>query len=98
MKLSLIGLTLLFTWSASTQAFAGNCDALVVVGLKDEAEVAAGSGVKVVISAANSDLLRERLAEIDADRLNAVVSFGIAGALDECFSSNAVSLGTLGRN
>jgi adenosylhomocysteine nucleosidase len=83
MKLSWIGLTLLFVGSASTQAYAGKCDVLVVVGLKDEAEVAAGPGVTVVISAANSDLLRERLAEIDASRLNAVVSFGIAGALDE---------------
>jgi hopanoid-associated phosphorylase len=83
MKLSWIGLTLLCAWCGSTEGHAGNCDVLVVVGLKDEAEVAAGSGVKVVISAANSGLLRERLAEIDADRLSAVVSFGIAGGLDE---------------
>jgi hopanoid-associated phosphorylase len=56
---------------------------LVVVGLKDEAEVAAGWDVKVVTSAANAKLLRERLAEVDVTRLSAVVSFGIAGALDE---------------
>ena len=83
MKLPLISLVVLLAWSVSAHAYADGCEVLAVVGLKDEAEVAAGPGVKVVISAANARLLRERLAEVDVTRLNGVVSFGIAGALDE---------------
>ena len=79
----MISLALIFAWSVSAQAYTGGCEVLVVVGLKDEAAIAAGRDVKVVISAANANLLRERLAEVDVTRLNAVVSFGIAGALDE---------------
>ena len=83
MRFPLISLALMFAWSVSAQAHAGGCEVLVVVGLKDEAEIATGQDVKVVISAASANLLRERLAEVDVTRLNAVVSFGIAGALDE---------------
>jgi hopanoid-associated phosphorylase len=83
MRLSLIGLAILLASSVPVRAHAGGCEVLVVVGLEYEAEVAAGPDVKVVISAANADLLRKRLANVDVTRLNAVVSFGIAGALDE---------------
>ena len=83
MRPSWIGLALMFALSVSAQARAGGCEVLVVVGLKDEAEIAAGPDVRVVVSAANANLLRERLAGVDVARLSGVVSFGIAGALDE---------------
>lgn len=79
----LIVLALLLVWSVPPHAYAGGCEVLAVVGLYDEAMAAAGPEVKVVISAANANLLRERLAEVDGTGLKAVVSFGIAGALDE---------------
>lgn len=83
MTASSIGLALVLAWGVSAQAHAAGCEVLVVVGLADEAEIAAGPDAEVVVSAANANLLRERLAEVDATRLDAVVSFGIAGALDE---------------
>ena len=83
LRFSWITLALMFAWCVSAQANTGGCEVLVVVGLADEAEIAAGQDVKVVISAANADLLRERLAEVDVTRLSAVVSFGIAVAVGE---------------
>lgn len=68
---------------ASAQARPDACQVLVVVGLEDEARIAAGPGVRIVVSAGNADLLRERLRAIEPEGLAAVVSFGIAGGLDE---------------
>ncbi len=90
----MISLVLLLAWSVSAQSYADSCQVLVVVGLKDEAEVAAAPGVKIVISAANAHLLRARLAEVDVTRLNAVVSFGIAGALDEALEVGDLRVAT----
>lgn len=78
-----IVLALGYIAGAAAPVYADDCQLLAVVGLKDEADVAAGPGVMVVVSAANAGLLHERLAAIDATRLSGVVSFGISGALDE---------------
>ncbi len=55
---------------------------LVVTGLNREAGIAAGPGLMVVAGGGATDALRARLATIDPDTISAVVSFGIAGALD----------------
>jgi hopanoid-associated phosphorylase len=54
---------------------------LVVTGMQTEAAIAAGPGVTVVCSAARPGTLRARLADQQAD-FAAVMSFGVAGALD----------------
>ena len=56
-------------------------DVLFVVGMEDEARVAAGPGAQVVVSGANPAHLRELLQRVDRSRIRAVVSFGVAGAL-----------------
>jgi len=57
------GLAVLLASIVSEQARAGGGEVLVVVGLKDEAVVAAGPDVKVVTSAANARLLQPRCAQ-----------------------------------
>jgi adenosylhomocysteine nucleosidase len=78
-----IALLLLSVCLAPARASTRGCEILAVVGLADEAAVAAGPGVQVVISAADARLLRERLGRVDVRGLAAVVSFGIAGGLDD---------------
>ncbi len=67
---------------------------LVVVGLSDEAKVAQGAGVEVVLSAANGRLLRERLKAYDHTKVSAVVSFGISGGLDPALQPGDLTLPT----
>lgn len=55
---------------------------LVVTGLNREAGIAAGPGLIVVAGGGATATLRARLATIDPRTISAVVSFGIAGALD----------------
>lgn len=55
---------------------------LVVTGLNREAGIAAGPGLLVVAGGGATDALPARLATIDPRTISAVVSFGIAGALD----------------
>ncbi|MBV8972117.1 MAG: hypothetical protein JO290_07480, partial [Sphingomonadaceae bacterium] len=55
---------------------------LVVCGLKAEAAIAAGPGVRVIVGGGLSDALHARLAAaLGEGRPDAVLSFGVAGAL-----------------
>ena len=67
---------------------------LVVVGLNDEAKIAQGPGVEVVLSAANGRLLRDRLKAYDRTKVRAVVSFGISGGLDPALQPGDLTLPT----
>jgi len=55
---------------------------LVITGMKREAACVAGEGVIAVCSGANVAKLRADLDRLQEDRFSAVVSFGLAGALD----------------
>lgn len=97
---SWLALALVLAGSVPARAGTSGCRVLAVVGLADEARVAAGPGVEVVVSAADAGLLEERLDRVDPTELAAVVSFGIAGALDEtlrvgdlCVATQVVSGG-----
>lgn len=64
---------------------------LVVVGLKREAAIAAGEGVVAVCGGGRSDLLRARIAAAMAEHgPGAVLSFGVAGALQPGLEAGAV--------
>ncbi len=63
---------------------------LFVVGMQDEARVAAGPGAVVVVSGANPAHLRALLARVDPSSVRAVVSFGVAGALFPSLHPGAV--------
>ena len=67
---------------------------LVVTGLRREAKLASGDGRLVVTGGGRSDLLRARLREIDPESLRAVISFGVAGALDPALAVGDVVLAT----
>lgn len=55
---------------------------LIVTGLNREAKIAAGPGLLVVAGGGATGALRARLDAIHPESIAAVVSFGIAGALD----------------
>jgi hopanoid-associated phosphorylase len=55
---------------------------LVVTGLNKEARIAAGPGITAIAGGGSPSGLRRRLDGTDPASLGAVVSFGIAGALD----------------
>jgi adenosylhomocysteine nucleosidase len=57
-------------------------DRLVVCGLSAESRIAAGPGIRVIAGGGNSTLLAAKLAALDPAGLEAVISFGVAGALD----------------
>jgi nucleoside phosphorylase len=65
---------------------------LVVVGMKDEADIAEGPGVTVVIGAGSPELLRSRLKEYDRTKVRAVISFGISGGLDPALKPGDLTL------
>lgn len=67
---------------------------LVVVGMADERAIAAGEGIEVVVGSANANVLRERLARVDAAACGAVYSFGVAGALDVALKPAELLLST----
>ena len=61
---------------------------LVVCGLKAEAAIAAGEGVRTIVGGGRADVLRERLqAALDEERPDGVLSFGVAGALSTDLST-----------
>ena len=64
-------------------------DVVVVTGLATEARIAAGPGVRVVVAGARTAHLESRLAQEIARGARAVMSFGIAGGLDERLSCGA---------
>jgi adenosylhomocysteine nucleosidase len=66
---------------------------LVIVGMGAEAKIAAGQGAIVVSSAGDAALLHSRLAGIGHDQVRAVISFGIAGALDPALQSGDALVG-----
>lgn len=55
---------------------------LVVTGMKQEAACAAGDGVVTICSGADVARLRAELSKLRNARFSAIVSFGLAGALD----------------
>lgn len=56
--------------------------ALLICGLAREGKLAAGPDVAVIPSGGSRAALEKRLAELDPARFGAVLSFGLAGALD----------------
>jgi adenosylhomocysteine nucleosidase len=75
-------LAVLGLWLAPFVARAAQLPVLVIVGMDSEAKIAAGPGALVISSAGNGPLLRSRLKGITHDKVRAVISFGIAGALE----------------
>ena len=67
---------------------------LVVCGLLREARCAAGPGITAITSGGRRAVLENRLASLDPSGIDAVVSFGLAGALDPMLSVGAVLLPT----
>ena len=67
---------------------------LAVTGLNKEARIAAGPGIAVVAGGGSRAALEARLTALDARQLRAVVSFGIAGALDPGIRVGDVVLAT----
>lgn len=59
-----------------------NRSVLVVSGLTKEARIASGPGTLAIAGGGSKHALEQRLSEIDPRQLGAVISFGIAGALD----------------
>ena len=63
-------------------SFAGVRDrVLVVTGLQEEAKIAEGPGVEVVLTGGRLQSAMRRLSFVDPSRVRAVISFGIAGGL-----------------
>lgn len=60
----------------------GEGPVLVIVGMKREAACAAGDGVRTICSGANVARLRAELKQLEDAKFSAVLSFGLAGALD----------------
>ena len=54
---------------------------VAVTGLKAEARIAAGAGVRTIAAGADADLLADALAQEFASGARAIISFGIAGGL-----------------
>jgi adenosylhomocysteine nucleosidase len=67
---------------------------LAVTGLAREARIAAGAGVHTVCGGGDPVRLTARLAALTAGRYRAVISFGIAGALDPALTSGAIVVAT----
>jgi len=67
---------------------------LAVTGLARESRIAAGAGVEVVCSGGDPVRLRSRLDGLTARRYHAVISFGIAGALDPALRPGDVVVAT----
>jgi hopanoid-associated phosphorylase len=67
---------------------------LAVTGLARESRIAAGAGVEVVCSGSDPARLRSRLDGLTARRYRAVISFGIAGALDPALRPGDVVVAT----
>lgn len=63
---------------------------LVVTGLRREASIVAGPGIDAVLSGGHRPSLERRLAGLDPSGYAAVVSFGLAGALDPALPVGAV--------
>jgi nucleoside phosphorylase len=67
---------------------------LVVTGLQQEAEIAKGPGVTVVLTGGSLRSAMQRLELIDPSRVRVVISFGIAGGLVSPLRVGSVALAT----
>lgn len=67
---------------------------LIVTGLRQEAQIAAGPGMTVVCSSSNPGQLRELMTTFDPGSVRGIVSFGVAGGLDPELESGDVVVAT----
>lgn len=67
---------------------------LIVTGLKQEAQIAAGPGLTVVCSSSNPVQLRELMTTFDPSSVRGIVSFGVAGGLDPVLRSGDIMIAT----
>ncbi|MGO4711684.1 phosphorylase [Bradyrhizobium sp. 2TAF24] len=67
---------------------------LIVTGLRQEAQIAAGPGMTVVCSSSNPRQLRELMTTFDPGSVRGIVSFGVAGGLDPELESGDVVVAT----
>jgi len=67
---------------------------VIVAGLQDEAEIAEGPGVTVVLTGGSMASAMQRLAFVDPARVRAVISFGIAGGLVGPLRVGSVAMAT----
>lgn len=67
---------------------------LVVAGLQEEAEIAQGPGVVVILTGGSLRSAMRRLAFVDPSRIRAVISFGIAGGLVRPLRVGSVAMAT----
>lgn len=82
-SLTLLTLTILdFSAKGSAQILNDSRQVLVISGMTQESGIAKGPGVVNVLSGGDLAILTDRLQHIDPKTIRAVVSFGVAGALD----------------
>jgi adenosylhomocysteine nucleosidase len=66
---------------------------LAAVGMKREAAIVQGPGVRVAVGGGRSDLLAQRL-EAALDAVDAIISIGLGGALDPALKVGDLVIGT----
>lgn len=84
-KMTLVGALFMSStvWASTSFAASAAGKYIVVVGMASEAKVAKGDNAIVVVGAMRSKTLRAKLEAIDTSNVAGVISFGVAGGLDE---------------